>query len=324
MNSKLNFNQIKEKSNLNLFNFQNIQLGKLCDNKPINLNLSGMVNDISTTDTDLSLKNNLFNIFEKKESESHVFLKNSDEFVNELFKIYGEENCLCNYLLFEKNVNIKNDIDKEMKKISLSDYFECFNKAGILSINIPFLEKKGKIVHNIFNPTLSSMILMVKSNKIIDENMYKKYLKKNFIVYSLPNNLIKIEFDEANPPYYRDTLDSKIKIIHKIIGKKRIALNDIIKEKSYFSILWTPADTYKINSSLLSFYSFDFKLIGSLIIKKNDKLWFTCFSNINNNYKNFKKDYINKVNIIENFIKNYYQDKKTILSNDYKHYIYNS
>ena len=145
MNSKLNFNKIKEKSNLNLFNFQNIQLGKLCDNKPINLNLSGMVNDISTTDTDLSLKNNLFNIFEKKESESHVFLKNSGEFVNELFNIYGEENCLCNYLLFEKNVNIKNDIDKEMKKISLSDYFECFNKAGILSINIPFLEKKEKL-----------------------------------------------------------------------------------------------------------------------------------------------------------------------------------
>ena len=99
MNSKLNFNQIKEKSNLNLFNFQNMQLGKLCDNKTINLNLSGMVNDISTTDTDLSLKNNLFNIFEKKESESHLFLKNSDKFVNELFKIYGEENCLCFFII---------------------------------------------------------------------------------------------------------------------------------------------------------------------------------------------------------------------------------
>ena len=319
MNSNFFYNQI---SNSNFLLFQNKQNGIFNDYKNINL---GLANDISTTATDLSFKNNIVNICEPKNSEYHIFLKNSDIFINELFKIYGEENCLCNYLLFEKNININMNLDQKVNKVTLSDYFDCFNKAGFLCINIPFLDKNGKISQNVFNATLSSMVLIIKSNKIIDDNIYKKYIKKNFYAYSLPNNLIKIEFDETNPPYYRDTLDSKIKIIHKIIGKKRLALDDVIKDKSYFCILWTPADTYKINSSFLSFYSFDYKLIGNLILKQNDKLWFTSFNNKNNyNFKDFKKDYLNNTYNIEKFIKNFYQDEKKIFSNDYKRYKNNS
>lgn len=319
MNSNFHYNQI---NNSSFPFFQNKQNGIISDYSNINL---GMTNDISTTDTDLSFKNNKINYCESKNSESHIFLKNSDIFINELFKIYGEENCICNYLIFEKNINIDMNLDQKVNKVTLSDYFDCFIKASILCLNIPLLDKNGKISQNVFNGTLSSMVLIIKSNKVIDDNIYKKYIKKKFYVCSLPNNLIKIEFDETNPPYYRDTLDSKIKIIHKIIGKKRFALDDIIKDKSYFCILWTPADTYKINSSFLSFYSFDYKLIGNLIIKPNDKLWFTSFNNKNNNYfKDFKKDYLNNIYDIEKFIKNYYQEKKKIISNDYKRYINNA
>ena len=328
MNTNLFYsNQIKEINNFNFLLFQNKQNGIFDFYKNINLNLIGMTNDISTADTEISFKNNTFNIYEPKNTDTHVFLKNTDEFVNALFKIYGEDNCLCNYLLFIKNIsiNINMNIDKKETKITLSDYFDFFNKASFLCLNVPFLDKNGKIVQNVFNATLSSMVLIIKTNKIKDNNTYKKNAKNNFSVYSLPNNLIKIEFNETKPPYYRDTLDSKIKMIHKIIGKKRIILDDVIQDKSYFCILWTPADTYKIKSSFLSFYSFDFKLIGNLILNQNDKLWFTSFNNNNNNYyKDFKKDYLMKANEIEKFIKNYYQDKKYIFSNDYNCYINNS
>lgn len=316
MNSKI-YNPIKNLDILNFLLLKNKLNGIFNDHK--NINLSGMTNDISTIDTDLSLKNHKFNI-----NEENIFYKNPDKFLNEIFKVYSEDGCLCNYLLFEKNIDIKMDLVKEIKKITLKDYFDTFNKASFLSLNIPYIGKNGKVYQNVFNPTLSSMLLIIKSKKSIDENMYKKYIKKDFSIYSLPNNMVKIEFDETNPPYYRDTLYSKIKIIHKIISKKRIPLNDVLKDKSYFSILWSQVDAFKCNSSFLAFYTFDFKLIGSLIIKRDDNLWLKSFNNRNYNYKDFKKYYLNKVNIIDNFIKNKYQDKRKIISNDYKQYINNS
>ena len=129
MKTKLNFNQKKEMNNFHIIQLQNKQFEKF--NVNVNLNVSGMTNDITTTDTDLSLKNNIFNKFEQKEDKSYIIIKNPDKFLNELFKIYSEENCLCNYMLFEKSINIKIDLDKEMIKLTLLDYFDFFNKASI-------------------------------------------------------------------------------------------------------------------------------------------------------------------------------------------------
>lgn len=325
-NNFINSNEIKNSS---LLNFQNKQLGKIINNKSYNFNLSGIVNDFSTADTELSFKNNILKEYaQSKNGETYIFLKKVDKFVNELFRIYSQDNSLCNFLLFEKSVNININLENEKKKkLLLSDYFDIFNNADFLSTNIPFIEKDGKLTHNAFNPTLSSMTLVIKSYKKINEKKYEDFVKNNFSVTYLDNKLIKIEFNETNPPFYRDTLDSKIKIINKIIGKKKIFIDDIIKEKSVFSILWTPADTNKINSSFLSFYNFDFYLIGNLIIKRNDKIWFSNFIiNYNNNIKDFKKDYLINVNNIEKFIKENSQingDNKIFFSNDYKRYKFN-
>jgi len=128
-------------------------------------------------------------------------------------------------------------------------------------------------------------------------------MKDNFTLYSLPKGYVKVEFNEINPPYNRDIIDSKIKIIHEIIGKKRITLDKIDKDKSYFCVLWTPADTYKLNTSFLSYYSFNFELIGILIIKRNDYKWFTSFSNNIKSNKDFKKGYLNNVIKVERFLK---------------------
>ena len=78
-------------------------------------------------------------------------------------------------------------------------------------------------------------------------------------------------------------------------------------------------------------YTFDFKLVGTLIIKLDESNWFTIFSN-NSNYigfKDYKSEYVNTVNEVENFMKKSKgindEEKldRKLFSQDYKRFIYN-
>jgi hypothetical protein len=280
----------------------------------------GSLKEINSSDTNSSYKNN---VFEQQDFNSHIILKTSNKFVTELFKNYSEYNCLCNYSIFEKTVDIyeyMSFLKSLNKKITLSDYFDCFNKVSVLSLDVPFIEKNGSITYNFFNPTLSSMVLTVKKGRNERYSFNDKWTsKENVKITYLPNNLIKYEFCESNPPYNRDVLDVKINNINKIIGKKRLNLDNIIKDKSYFCLLWTPGDTNKNNSSFLSYYSFDFKLLGSLILKKNDNKWFTTFSFNSNDYKDFKNDYLKNVNAIKNFVGKFNVKEGSIRKNFFSH-----
>ena len=300
-----NFRQFAGINDLNYIPFPNNQFNQIYNNQKTNINSTKASNDRSTADADsFSYQNNNYNYEKLKNSENRIILKKSNEFVNELFKAFGEKNSLCNFSLLEKNIDINMNVDKDtIKKITLQEYFECFNEASFLCLNIPYLDKKGNVSYNVFNPTLSSMNLILKKDKIKEENINKKYLKNNFTLNFISNELLKIEFDETNQPYNRDIIEAKINILHKILGQKKITLDNIVKDNSYFSILWTPADTYKIKSSFLSFYSFDFKLVGTVILRIDDYNWFTIFCNDMNNYKDFKKEYLNKVNVVESFLK---------------------
>jgi hypothetical protein len=300
-----NFRQFAGINDLNYIPFPNNQFNQIYNNQKTNINSTKASNDRSTADADsFSYQNNNYNYEKLKNSENRIILKKSNEFVNELFKAFGEKNSLCNFSLLEKNIDINMNVDKDtIKKITLQEYFECFNEASFLCLNIPYLDKKGNVSYNVFNPTLSSMNLILKEDKIKEENINKKYLKNNFTLNFISNDLIKIQFDETNQPYNRDIIEAKINILHKILGQKKITLDNIVKDNSYFSILWTPADTYKIKSSFLSFYSFDFKLVGTVILRIDDYNWFTIFCNDMNNYKDFKKEYLNKVNAVESFLK---------------------
>lgn len=301
-------------------------------NQNIFLNPTRSNNDFISTSADSHSYQNSNLIYEKpKIKDSIVVLRQPNEFVSELFKSFGENNCLCNFSLFERNVDIEINLEeKNKKKITLYEYFESFIEGSFLCLNIPFLDKKGNINYNVFNPTLSSMNLIIHKKKI-KNNINQKYLRENFNMTCIDDNTIKIEFDEINPPYNRDIIENKINIIHKLVGAKDIQLEDIDKEKSFFSILWTPADTYKIKSSFLSIYTFDFKLVGTLIIKLDEYNWFMIFSNDPNllGQKNFKDEYIHKVNEVENFMKKckgLSDDEKLdrkLFSQDYKRFIYN-
>jgi hypothetical protein len=326
-------NAIKNDCNRNLgineicyFPAKNNELGKIKNILQYFMKSSGSINDISSSETNISYKNNVFEL-----QDYHIILKSSNEFTNELFKNFSEDNCLCNYLIFQKSIDIYKYMDslkRSNKKITLSDYFDCFNKASIFSLEVPFIEKNGSVTNNFFNPTLSSMVLIVKKGKNEREIFYNNWAQENFKITSLPNSLIKYEFYESNPPYNRDILDTKINNIYKSIGLKKLSFDKVIKDKSYFCLLWSPGDTNKNNSSFLSYYSFDFKLLGSLILKNNDNKWFTSFSYNSNIYKDFKKDYLYKANMIKNFIENYDikdgNNKKNLFSFDYKIFLYNS
>ena len=273
-----------------------------------------------STDIDNSFKNS---IEESKDDKSSLSISHIDEnSISELFKIYGKDNCLCNFLIFEENINFFSKFcDIEIKNITLDDYFESFIMAGLFGLNIPFISDNYLISNNIFNPTLSSMVLLIKSQK----NNENKKFKESISVTNIDKNIKKIEFNEKNPYYHRDTIDSKLKEIHKIIGKKKIKLNDIINKGSFFSILWTPADTNNVVSSFLSFYTFDFKYIGTLIIKINEYKWLSCIS-LGTNYMNFKIEYLNKVQTILNYINNSYNEDIVcgkFFSSDYERYFYN-
>ena len=297
------------------------------------LNSNRPSNELNSTSADsYSYQNSNITYEKPKIKDNIIYLKTHTEFVGELFKNFGEKNSLCNYSLFERNVDIEINLEEKiLKKITLYEYFESFIEGSFLCLNIPFLDKKGNITYNVFNPTLSSMNLIINKKYIKKEKINKKYLQDNFSLNLENDNEIKIEFDETNPPYNRDIIENKIKIFHKLLGTKDILLESIDKEKSFFSILWTPADTYKIKSSFLSIYTFDFKLIGTLIIKLDEYNWFTIFTNDADltGRKDFKSDYVNKVNEVENFMKKCKgisdEEKldRKLFSQDYKRFIYN-
>ena len=330
-NTQQNYRQYQGVNEAKYFPYQNNQYNPVYNNKKVFLGSNRTTNDISSMDTDsYSFQNQNFTYDKQKNSENRIVLKKPNEFVNELFKVFSEKNSLCNFSLFERNIDINMNLDKIiLKKMTLSDYFDCFNEASFLCLNVPYLDKKGNISFNIFNPTLSSMNLILKNKKLKEEDIDKNYLKDNFSVNFINEELLKIEFDESNPPYNRDIIETKINMIYKILGQKKILLENVVKDKSYFSILWTPADTYKIKSSFLSFYTFNFKLIGTLIIKIDEYNWFTTFCNDMNNCKDFKKEYLNNINIVENFMKkcNNMNDgdnlERKLFSHDYKRFIYN-
>jgi hypothetical protein len=250
----------------------------------------------SDTETSSTINNNITE--QTKDTEINIKLKKPNPSVLSLIKAHSEKGCLCNYILFKNSIDIK-ICSKQDKKVTLKDYLNIFNELGFMCLSVPYIDKNGKLEYNIFNPTLSSMNLILNMKK----NNIKYNSENNFSVHKLSNGLIQIIYDENIPPYNRDIIDSKVKILHKIVGKKSISLDKIEKEESYFSILWTPADTYKINSSFLAFYNFNYELIGVFINKRNDYKWFTCFSYGVDNFRDFKNDYLTKVIEVEEFLK---------------------
>ncbi len=255
-----------------------------------------------------------------------VFLLTNQEYIKEIFSKYKEGNCISNYTILKNKIDIKMNVDKEqLKKIKLHYFFDSFKDINYLSLNIPYITKKGKLLINELNPTLSSMRLILKTKKKIARKIVKK--KKNNFNIKLKDNIIKIEYEEVKPPYERDLLYMKIDDIKQIIEGNKLTFKNILLEKSFFCILWSLSNnSFMLNTSFLAYYSFDFKLIGIFIIKLNAVDWLTSFSNDIKNYKDYKKEYNKNIENIKEWFNNLPIDKddgfyQNYFTNDYIHYI---
>ena len=299
--------------------------------------LNTLLNDIhNQKKPDNSENNSVFsnpledagNKITKGKSKS-IFININEKHIKVIFEKYKQDNCISNFNIIKNKLDINMNVGKEkLKKIKLKYFFDCFHNINCLSLNVPYITKKGKYLINELSPTLSSMRLILKTKKKT-ANKIKKQNKKNIDVEIINNNIVKIEYKEKKPLYLRDLLYSKVDEIKQIIYDNKLTFNNILIDKSYFCILWTFTDNITFNSSFLAYYSFDLKLIGFFIIKLNSEEWFSSFSYDIDNFKDYKEEYDKNTKNIKKWFKHLTLDKEdgyyeNYFTYDYINYLQNN
>ena len=243
-----------------------------------------------------------------------LFINMNEEMIRKLFDKYEQDKCISNYTIIKNmldiNINIELDVKKKFE-LKLFDFLDIFQNSNHININIPFITKKGKLIINSFNPSLSSMLLVLKPKKNLKkkiEKNIKKYPGFTASIYEKDKNILKLEYEEIKPIHERDLLYIKIAKIKKIIDNINIKYKNIMIKNSYFSILWSVTNNANIKSSFLAYYSLDFKLVGILITNLDYNMWFTPYSYKLENYRNYKTDYENNVNNVKTFFDNLAMD----------------
>ena len=274
----------------------------------------------------------------EKENEKNIFVKRTlfinmnEELLRKLFEQFEEDKCISNYTIAKNmldiNMNLDSNKEKMLLKTKLTDFFDIFHNPNKLWLNIPFIDSRGKLYMNCFSPTLSSMLLVIKKNKDIKTCLKniklkcKKYRGFSYDTYDQNKKLFKIEFEEIKPLHNREILYKKIGKLKKIIGDTKIRNKDIMIKNSYFSVLWSVKNELNIKSSFLAYYSFDFKLIGILIINLDYNQWMAAFSYKLTNYHDYKTDYEKNVANVKNMFKNLAIDKDDQHCDNYFKYDY--
>lgn len=293
-------------------------------NPNISMNIGGNLNNCS-----YSCQTN-----EKLNKYKSIIIQDNDKYAIKLFNSFQDKyGCISNYTIFKKLILIQKKKKKKFfktytERYTLKDYFGAFKKISIFGLEMPYISKGGTKKSLIFNPSLSSIVLTIRiSNPNELENFSKNplitflnnrlkenkdnviHFKENlffngdkFEITSFTDDKIKIEFNEDLPFFKRETIDEKFTKIKNFLGIKNLSLKEIILDESYLCILWNPSNTYKLESSILAYYSFDFKLIG--ISSKNfEEFWFTSFSTIKDYYNDYQLEYIKDKEEVRNFLK---------------------
>ena len=264
--------------------------------------------------------------------ERTLFINMNEELMRKLFEKYEQDKCISNYTIIKNmlEINMSNIFkdEKWLLKTTLKDFLDLFNNANMMFLNIPFINLQSKLCINCFSPSLSSMHLVIKKNKEIKKELKnikircKKYKGFNYETYEKNKKLFKIEFEEIKKPHKRELLYKKVSRIKKIFGDVKIKYKNILVKNSYFSILWSITNNSSIKSSFLAYYSFDFKLVGILIIKLNYSYWLTPFSYNFKNYRDYKIDYVKNVETVKNMFQNLAIDQDDQHSDNYMKYDY--
>lgn len=116
-NTQNNIMQYMGMKDMDFYPFSNNPFNQIYNNQNLYVNSTRGTNDISSTNTDsYSYQNaNLnFNFDKPVNSENRIIIKKSNEFITELFKAFSEKNSLCNFTLFEKNIDINIKLEKKL------------------------------------------------------------------------------------------------------------------------------------------------------------------------------------------------------------------
>lgn len=339
--SNFNGNYNEKTSDLNiLFRLlENYQKYKESEEPKISQESDDNINNLyhqKENEYDNSIKDN--HCKSEKENEKNIFVKRTlfinmnEELLRKLFEQFEEDKCISNYTIAKNmldiNMNLDSNKEKMLLKTKLTDFFDIFHNPNKLWLNIPFIDSRGKLYMNCFSPTLSSMLLVIKKNKEIKTCLKniklkcKKYRGFSYDTYDQNKKLFKIEFEEIKPLHNREILYKKIGKLKKIIGDTKIRNKDIMIKNSYFSVLWSVKNELNIKSSFLAYYSFDFKLIGILIINLDYNQWMAAFSYKLTNYHDYKTDYEKNVANVKNMFKNLAIDKDDQHCDNYFKYDY--
>ena len=253
--------------------------------------------------TEPESSNKLITVVENKIDENlfikrTLFINMNEELMRKLFEKYEQDKCISNYAIIKKMLDINMNIDSKEKNwllyTKLNDFFDIFQNANQPFLNIPFITKKGNLFMNCFSPSLSSMLLVLKANRKVlrdIKNNCTKYRGFSADIHEKNKRILKLEFEETKPVHKRELLYKKIVKIKKIFGEAKLKTKNVLIKNSYFSILWKVTNNINIKSSFLAYYSFDFKLIGILILDLNYNHWMTPLSYKLVNYHDYKADY---------------------------------
>ena len=111
-------------------------------------------------------KNKINENTNKKTTLQSLHINLNNEFNEKIFAKYKQDNCISNYTILRNSIDLNISIDmEELKNVKLLYFFDCFKDINRLSLDIPFINEKGKLLINEFNPTLSSMRLILKASK---------------------------------------------------------------------------------------------------------------------------------------------------------------
>ena len=291
----------------------------------ININLGNEFENKSNNN--LTIDENQFN--DKIFINRTLFINMNEELMRKLFEKYEQDKCISNYTIVKNmldiNMNFNPKVQNRLINSKLTDFFDVFQNANQLYLNIPYVTKKGKLYINCFSPSLSSMILVLKANKKVQKEIKRNVKKfRGFTAETHEKNekILKIEFEEIKPFYQRELLYKKISKIKRIIGETNLRNKNVLIKNSYFSILWSVANNLDIKSSFLAYYTFDFKLIGILILNLNYNHWMTPFSYKLVNYHDYKIEYEKNVENVKKMFKDLPIDKEDDHCDKYFKYDY--
>ena len=332
------YNEEYKDSELNkLFNLvKNVQKSIIDDKNKKKLEKSDDREKLNILLIKLQLENNYITSEEEKQEDIYInktlFINMNEEMMRKLFDKYEQDKCISNYTIIKNMLDININIspnDKRISEMNITYFLELFQNSNHININIPFITKKGKLIINSFNPSLSSMFLLFKSKKKainhIKKNMKKyKYEGFNFHIDEKYEKIVKLEYEEVKPVHERDLLYIKIAKIKNIINDAKIKYKNILIKNSYFSVLWSITNNINIKSSFLAYYSFDFKLIGILIINLDYNKWLTPFSYKLENHRDYKADYDKNVDEVKKLFENLSIDKENKNLGKYFKYDYYS